>query len=64
MADGEPIHIATCATCGAQLNALNPQQAVEIAGAHYHATPYCQPADARSRAEALWGGLTTVQGAR
>jgi hypothetical protein len=59
----DEIHIECCAACGKQLNAL-PQssQSVERNGVYYHNNDYCRPADARSRAEALWGGVLTFTG--
>jgi hypothetical protein len=59
----DAIHIECCATCGKLLNAL-PQsdQSVERNGVYYHNTSYCLPADARSRAEALWGNVFTFTG--
>jgi len=54
------IHIERCARCGGRINAL-PQssQSIERNGAYYCNTDYCRPADAQTRAEALWGQVFT-----
>jgi hypothetical protein len=54
------IHIERCACCGGNINALHkPSFVQDHAGRYYHNTSYCLPADARSRAEALWGNVFT-----